>query len=505
MESINCDRRGGVATGEGPPTAARLFAHALLGGPLPNDLRASAEAHTNREHSHWLTCISTRHAAPAKSEFSEQGDANLEHAELEWLAAISSRHERQLRSVQSRQSEANQAQTDLQSLVERLRIEEAQWDPAKHPRRGAPPNAGWFATTGGGGAAGPSGRSPSLLDRLRQRNSDVAELTGVVTPGMIRANLLTADVESAATLNRDVAIAWAKGLGTGEKAVANGFVTAIKDVATLGLSPGQIEMLGVTQEDRDRGYDTAVKFSTASGQILIAVGTLGIGTALSGGGSVVRVASGALVVFDTAGNAVGAVQGVYDVSQNGLTLANGTQIAGSAFGLGANAKSVKGFQPAGKAKDAVPDGLAAKKNVVPDELAAKVDEFVETLPKSPTPTRTPASRYEVKHTGPYNYRVSGGGATFDIDGFRGTTILEAKHVEKPLSSPFVPGSSCWEPLRRKILNDVRDELRRARSIIESRSTPFTSIEMITNHPEAKRLFEELLREAKVPGNVRLEQ
>jgi hypothetical protein len=346
MESINCDRHGRVVTGEGPPTAARHFAYALLGGPLPNDSGANAVAHADRDHLRWLARISSRHAAPANREFSERVDADRERSELEWLAGISSRHDRQLRSVQSREAEIGEAQARLQSLIERLRIEEAQWDPAKHPRRGAPPNAGWFATKGGGGAAGSSGRPPSLLDRVRQRNSEVSELTGVVTPGMIRANRLAADLESAAKLPGEVARAAAAGLGTGGKAVANGFVTAIKDVVTLGLSPGQIEMLGVTQEDRDRGYDTAVKFSTASGQILIALGTLGIGTALSGGGAVVRVASGALVVFDTAGNAVGVVQGVADASQNGVTLSNGTKIAGSAFGLGANAKAAKGLTTA---------------------------------------------------------------------------------------------------------------------------------------------------------------
>lgn len=357
--------------------------HALLGGPLPNDLREDAEAHPNREHSHWLTCISTRHAAPAKSEFGEQGDANLEHAELEWLAGISSRHERQLRSVRAREAEANEAQAELQSLIERLRIEEAEWDSAKHPRRGAPPNPGWFAAKGGGGAAGTSGKPPSLLDRIRQRNSEIADLTGVVTPGMIRSNRVAANIESAAKLPGEVARASATGLGTGGKAVANGFVTAIKDVVTLGLTPGEVELLGVTAEDRERGYDTAVKFSTASGQILIAVGTLGIGTALSGGGSVVRVASGALVVFDTAGNAVGAVQGVYDVSQNGLTLANGTQIAGSAFGLGANAKAGKGIMtprtpaevPSGKSAPVTSPASTPAPATAPKPAPAPTPEF----------------------------------------------------------------------------------------------------------------------------------
>jgi hypothetical protein len=64
-------------------------------------------------------------------------------------------------------------------------------------------------------------------------------------------------------------------------------------------------LIGVTKEDRERGYDTAVAISTASGQVLSAVGTGGITSALSKGGSVARAASGALILYDAAGNAVG--------------------------------------------------------------------------------------------------------------------------------------------------------------------------------------------------------
>jgi len=185
MECIIFERRGGVATDELPRTAARLFAHALLNGPLPSDLRASAELQAERDQLHWLARISSRHEVAASRQLSEQGDADRAHAELKWLAGISSRHERQLWSLQSREAGANEAQAGLQSLLERLRIEEAEWDSAKHPRRGAPPNPGWFAAKGSGGVAGTSGNGPSLRDRIRQRNSEIAELAGVITPGMI--------------------------------------------------------------------------------------------------------------------------------------------------------------------------------------------------------------------------------------------------------------------------------------------------------------------------------
>jgi hypothetical protein len=59
------------------------------------------------------------------------------------------------------------------------------------------------------------------------------------------------------------------------------------------------------------------------------------------GGSIARTASGALVAFDAAGNAVGVVQGVYDASQNGVNISNGAQVAGGLLGLSANAGAAK--------------------------------------------------------------------------------------------------------------------------------------------------------------------
>ena len=61
--------------------------------------------------------------------------------------------------------------------LEDLRVREAEWDAAKHPRDGVPPNPGWWANTGGGsGSAGnrgggvqkpqaATGNEPPALDR----------------------------------------------------------------------------------------------------------------------------------------------------------------------------------------------------------------------------------------------------------------------------------------------------------------------------------------------------
>ena len=160
---------------------------------------------------------------------------------------------------------------------------------------------------------------------------------------MIRSTSWLGGIREKLRVAGDIAGAFVAGLGTGAKAVVNGLATAARSVATLGLNTDQLDLIGVTKEDRERGYDTAVTISTGSGQVLIAVGTGGMASALAKGGTIARAASGAMVAFDSAGNAVGVVQGVYDASQNGVTLANGTQVAASALGLSANVSAAKGL------------------------------------------------------------------------------------------------------------------------------------------------------------------
>ncbi|MBL9124104.1 MAG: hypothetical protein JNG90_10765 [Planctomycetaceae bacterium] len=413
-----------------------------------------------------------------------QAELRAERKNLEWLAGISTRHECELSKVLREEREAAERAGLEQRLEGFLAIHEAQWDPAKHPRRGSPPNAGWFATTGSTSRGEPS---RSFFDVLSNRHRTVSELIGGPTPEMIRASRLTIELQSAAEKTDEIARAAGAGLLTGGKAVVNGTATAIKNVATLGLSDSQLELIGVTQADRDRGYDTAVTIATASGEILIAVGMGGVASALSKGGTVVRVASGALVAFDAAGNAVGVVRGIHDVSTNGVTIANGAQIAAGALGLGANSRTMRELSQASNSR-----------------RLGQIDEYVTALPRKVTPTTSAANQYEVRHTGPYNYIVSAGDVSFAIDGYRGTTILEAKHVGNSMSSPYVPGSTCPDLVRRKILTKAREELRKAHEIIKSGSTPFESIEIITNSAEAKKLFERILKESHVPGIVRLE-
>jgi hypothetical protein len=404
-----------------------------------------------------------------------------------WLMSIAPTRARDLIAKGAAAEHAEAFQSPLTDAL-------LEWDPSKHPRRGGPPNAGWFASKGGGGGgSGGTGGKRSILGGIVDRNRQIANLSGGPTAATIRAGKLAAEIESAARLPKEVASAFASGLKTGGKALINGGATAIKNVATLGLSTSQLELIGVTDEDRANGYDTAVAISTASGELLIAVGTGGVSSALSKGGSIARGASGALLVYDAAGNVVGVVQGSYDAATDGISIRNGAQIASGALGLTANIRAA-----ANAAKPQAP-----KKSAVPEASAAEVDAFVQRLQRNVTPRKSPANLYEIEHTGPYNYRVSGGGMTFDIDGYRGSTILEAKHVGAPSSSPYVPNSSCYPPVREKVLKETRDELIRVRTIIESGETPFRSIEIITNTNESKVFFERLLKELAVPGTVRL--
>ena len=255
---------------------------------------------------------------------------------MEWAAGISTRAAAELRALERTEAEERDAGRRAEPCPE-------QWNAADHPRQPK-------GTAVGGQFAPTRGRSGGgFLGNVIRRHQLVGDLTGAVTPGMMRSSRLAAQLQATARLPAEVTSAAAAGLASGTKAIVNGTATTVKSVVTLGLSSSQLELIGVTQADRDRGYDTAVVIATASGQVLIAVGTSGLATALSRGGTVARTASGALVAFDAAGNAVGAVQGAYDASQNGVNLENGLKIAGGALGLTANAKAARNLSAAASA------------------------------------------------------------------------------------------------------------------------------------------------------------
>jgi hypothetical protein len=52
-----------------------------------------------------------------------------------------------------------------------------------------------------------------------------------------------------------------------------------------------------------------------------------------------------------------------------------------------------------------------------------------------------------------------------------------------------------------VIRQTYDEFRRARDIIADPGTPWTRLEVRTNDFEARRLFELIMEELDVPGNV----
>ncbi len=483
-------------------SAARRFADALLGRPSTQAASPPEREGVNR---------------PSRPEQSRL----IEH--FRWLMAIvPSRAGQYQQQLEVRLAEEESVRSESSTFAALLL--EAEWDASKHPRRGTPPNAGWFAdkgtgTTATGGAGATSGKelrvapvsyksgkskpvNKGTLNDLVNRQREIDNLAGGGPSRQTkRAQGIAAKITSAGNLPGAIAGGLGSGAKTGGKALINGGATAVKNVATLGLSTSQLELIGVTEKDRANGYDTAVYIATGSGEVLIAVGTGGLAAALKAGGTVARAVNGALIVHDAAGSAVGVVQGIYDAKENGFTVSGGANIAANALGLSSN---LQGLANAAKQAPAAPNVPAAKgANVVPQQPSKAVGhqptpkavkDYVDKLPRKKTPTNTPADHYEIKHTGPDNFTIAGGGTEFAMDGFDHTTIIEAKHVANRGASPYVPNSSCPPAVREKILNDTRDELSRVRTIIESGETPFRSIRIITNTEESKILFEKLLKE-----------
>jgi restriction endonuclease fold toxin 2 of polymorphic toxin system/pretoxin HINT domain-containing protein len=139
------------------------------------------------------------------------------------------------------------------------------------------------------------------------------------------------------------------------------------------------------------------------------------------------------------------------------------------------------------------------------EAASYLDGLTKpgSTDKKATPTKSPANQYEIRHTGPYNLTLRGGGTKIDADGFRARDgfALDAKHVGNPQKSPSIPGSKAFEPLRQRNLRDLRSELRRYRAVIEDSANPVRGLEIITNNQEAAAFFKRELRRARVPGRV----
>jgi hypothetical protein len=259
--------------------------------------------------------------------------------------------------------------------------------------------------------------------------------------------------------------AFASGLTTGGKAVGNAAASGL----SLGFYDGPFE---VTQQDIYNGYNTSRLIAGASTEFLVGVGTGG----LSRYGAVGKAA----LAFDATSNALGVGRGATDAYKNGLGVGNSIQIVGGAFGLSGNAA---GFREA--------------------SIRNSIDQYIGGLSSRQTPSRTAADLFEIKHTGPTNYAATGGDKIVNIDGFsyRHRAITETKYVGSPATSPYVPGSSIPDAVRRSILGKTRNEFEQLGAVIADPSTPFNSVRVITNTSASQTYFRSLLNEVGVAGTV----
>ena len=160
------------------------------------------------------------------------------------------------------------------------------------------------------------------------------------------------------------------------------------------------------------------------------------------------------------------------------------------FGIGLGASSVGAFR--------LWDVETPTRDVV---LSTGVDDFVAGLYRIHTPTHKASGRFEVEQTGPYNYRVLGGDTAVDIDGYDGSTMLDAKFVEKPERSPYVDDSRMPEFLRTKIMKEQEHELQRYNALIKDPKVPFDRLNILTNEQRAVPYFQSLMDQLQVPGSV----
>ncbi|MBS0207911.1 MAG: hypothetical protein JSS27_03060 [Planctomycetes bacterium] len=104
------------------------FAQAILGRPVPDE----------REYRQFLADISPDHADQLRRELAAEAAARADEEFRSWLRDVAPLHE-------------------------------AEWNPAKHPRRGSQPNPGWFAPTGGEGDHASNASAPSDAALINRR------------------------------------------------------------------------------------------------------------------------------------------------------------------------------------------------------------------------------------------------------------------------------------------------------------------------------------------------
>jgi hypothetical protein len=139
------------------------------------------------------------------------------------------------------------------------------------------------------------------------------------------------------------------------------------------------------------------------------------------------------------------------------------------------------------------------KNVDPKAFA----EWIQHSQKRPTRKTPAAYNYQQRHAGPEEVLVQGGGEQVWADGPRvdKARLVEAKFVDAPEKSPFIPDSKCDAKIRRWIHQELTEEFRRYAAVIADPRTPAVALEVVTNDARAAAFFESLLRSSGIPGEV----
>ncbi|QRN98349.1 hypothetical protein JRI60_04610 [Archangium violaceum] len=149
--------------------------------------------------------------------------------------------------------------------------------------------------------------------------------------------------------------------------------------------------------------------------------------------------------------------------------------------------------------DHAPHGNEASKRADPKAF----EEWTNQAERRPTRSSPEAYRYQKEQAGPEEFLLEGGGEHVWTDGVRKSdaTLMEAKHVETPERSPFIPGSKCNERIRLLVKEELTDEFRRYAAVIKDPNTPAVALEVITNDARAVPLFQSLLDLFGIPGRV----
>ncbi|HZH13347.1 MAG TPA: restriction endonuclease fold toxin-2 domain-containing protein [Archangium sp.] len=144
-------------------------------------------------------------------------------------------------------------------------------------------------------------------------------------------------------------------------------------------------------------------------------------------------------------------------------------------------------------------GTGARKEPDPEAFEA----WIQKAERREAPRRTESHRFQVDHVGEEEFLVRGGGKEVWADGYRSSDahLLDAKHVEKPDSSPFIKGSRCIERVRDSIRLKEFDQFSRYAAILKDPMTPAVGLEVILNDARAVPFFEGLMREFGIPGRL----